>query len=151
MGICLLGLIAYSFAPRQITQSETSNQKTEIKEIKVVDDVMSYRISECSRVDSDELIVESIFEKIKINYSTNTITTFPAESQNQSMQVVNYEDCSLKDEKKSCIKLIDEKTKSHIKFDVNNNLFIHEIISETDGNEAIKMKWACISSPIIDM
>ena len=151
MGISLLGLIAYSFTPRQTTQSETSNQKTEIQEIKVVDDVMSYRISECSRVDSDELIVESVFEKIKINYSTNTITTFPAESQNQSMQVVNYEDCSLKDEKKSCLKLIDEKTKSHIKFDVNNNLFIHEIISETDGNEAIKVKWACISSPIIDM
>jgi len=151
MGISLLGLIAYSFTSRQITQSETSNQKTEIKEIKVVDDVMSYRISECSRVDGDELIVESVFEKIKINYSTNTITTFPAESQNQSMQVVNYEDCSLKDEKKSCLKLIDEKTKSHIKFDVKNNLFINEIISETDGNEAIKVKWACISSPIIDM
>jgi hypothetical protein len=151
MGISLLGLIAYSFTPRQTTQSEISNQKTEIKEIKVVDDVMSYRISECSRVDSDELIIESVFEKIKINYSTNTITTFPPESQNQSMQVVNYEDCSLKDEKKSCLKLIDEKTKSHIKFDVNNNLFINEIISETDGNEAIKVKWACISSPINDM
>ena len=151
VGVPLLALIAYSFTPRQTTQSEISNQKTEIKENKVVDDVKSYRISECSRVENDELIVETVFEKIKINYSANTITTFPSESQNQSMQVVSYEDCSLKDEKKSCIKFIDEKTKSQIKFDVNNNLFTNEIISETDGNEAIKVKWACISSPIIDM